>query len=136
MFCILTFFLFVFLTGNAVCEEPTKRDYWPTDGWKTSTPEMQGMDSAKLLIADEFISDRFLYDTVGKQMALKFLSGALPYTSEMKIIITMFESEGDEVKIDVWLKDKYFEAPFMTGTKLVKENGKWKWYGNQIRRLN
>ena len=136
MFCILTFFLFVFLTGNAVCEEPTKRDYWPTDGWKTSTPEMQGMDSAKLLIADEFISDRFLYNTVGKQMALKFLSGALPYTSEMKIIITMFESEGDEVKIDVWLKDKYFEAPFMTGTKLVKENGKWKWYGNQIRRLN
>ncbi len=23
-------------------------DYWPTDGWKTSTPEEQGLDSAKL----------------------------------------------------------------------------------------
>ena len=84
----------------------------------------------------EFISDRFLYNTVDKQMALRFLSGTLPYTSEAKIIITMLASEGDEVKIDVWLKDKYFEALFMTGTKLIKENGKWKWYGNQIRRLN
>jgi len=69
-------------------------------------------------------------------MALRFLSGTLPYTSEAKIITTMFEPEGDEVKIDVWLKDKYFEAPFMTGTRLIKENEKWKWYGNQIRRMN
>jgi CubicO group peptidase (beta-lactamase class C family) len=41
-------------------------------------------------------------------------------------------AEGDEAKIDVLLKDKYFEAPFMTGSKLIKENGHWKWYGNQI----
>jgi hypothetical protein len=34
--------------------------------------------------------------------------------------------------IDVLLKDKYFEAPFMTGSKLIKENGHWKWYGNQV----
>jgi CubicO group peptidase (beta-lactamase class C family) len=26
----------------------TAADYWPTQGWKTSTPEEQGMDSAKL----------------------------------------------------------------------------------------
>jgi len=27
---------------------PKAPDYWPTDGWKTSTPEQQGMDSGKL----------------------------------------------------------------------------------------
>jgi len=58
IFFILTFLLFAFLTANAFCEEPPKLDYWPTDDWKTSTPEMQGMDSAKLRIADEFIQDR------------------------------------------------------------------------------
>ena len=78
------------------------------------------------------ISDRFLHDGVTKQMALRFLSGTGSYTSEAKIIITRFEPEGDEAKIDVLLKDKYFEAPFMIGSKLIKENGHWKWYGNQI----
>jgi CubicO group peptidase (beta-lactamase class C family) len=58
IFCILTFFLFAFLTENAVGEQPKEREYWPTSGWKTSTPEEQGMDSAKLLIADEFIQNR------------------------------------------------------------------------------
>ena len=58
IFCILTFSLFAFLTENAVGEQPKEREYWPTAGWKTSTPEEQGMDSAKLLIADEFIQNR------------------------------------------------------------------------------
>ena len=56
--CILTFSLFAFLAENAVCEQPKKREYWPNIGWKTSTPEQQGMDSAKLRIADEFIQNR------------------------------------------------------------------------------
>ena len=41
-------------------------------------------------------------------------------------------SARDLAKIDVLFKDKYFEAPFMTGSELIKENGQWKWYGNQI----
>ena len=58
LFCILTFSFLVFLTENGPCEQPKEREYWPTVGWKTSTPEMQGMDSVKLLIADEFIQNR------------------------------------------------------------------------------
>jgi len=80
----------------------------------------------------DLISDRFLYNGVTKQMALRFLSRTLSYTSEAKIIITKFKPEGDEAKIDVLLKDKYFEAPLMTGSKLIKEIGHWKWYGNQV----
>ena len=52
------FFLFVFLPDYAVCEQPRNRDYWPTKGWVTSTPEKQGMDAAKLMIADQFIQNR------------------------------------------------------------------------------
>lgn len=33
-------------------------DYWPTDGWLTSTPEEQGMNSTMLEEVGDFISDR------------------------------------------------------------------------------
>ena len=78
------------------------------------------------------ISDQFLYSGVAKNMALRFLKATSPYISEAKIIITRYEPGSDEVKIDVFLKDKYFEAPFMIDSKLIKEDGQWKWYGNQI----
>jgi len=58
MFFIIIFSLFAFLTENAVCEFPKNREYWPTSGWKTSTPEQEGMDPAKLSIAVEFIENR------------------------------------------------------------------------------
>jgi CubicO group peptidase (beta-lactamase class C family) len=37
--------------------EPLKRDYWPTEGWRISAPEAQGMDSQKLLKVIPFIID-------------------------------------------------------------------------------
>ena len=57
IFCVFIFSFFAFFIENAVCEQPKKREYWPTSGWKTSTPKQQGMDSAKLLVADEFIQN-------------------------------------------------------------------------------
>lgn len=40
--------------------EPTALDFWPTQGWQTSTPEEQGMDSAKLLGMVEFYEKQHL----------------------------------------------------------------------------
>ena len=37
---------------------PDKPDYWPTQGWKTATPESQGMDSTPLLNMLEVIWDQ------------------------------------------------------------------------------
>lgn len=92
----------------------------------------QARRDKELVKMANLISDQFLYDGATKQMALRFLSGISSYTAEAKIIITKFEPEGDQVKMDVWLKDKYFEAPFMTASRLIKESGNWKWYGNQV----
>jgi len=80
----------------------------------------------------ELISDRFLHEGVTKQMAVSFLTGAKSYTSEAKIIITRFELVEEKAEVDVWLKDKYFESLFMKDSRLIKENGHWKWYGNQV----
>jgi CubicO group peptidase (beta-lactamase class C family) len=55
--------LFVFVLVSALlwsCERggPDKPDYWPTQGWKTATPESQGMDSTLLLNMLEVIWDQ------------------------------------------------------------------------------
>lgn len=113
-------------------KKPLKAVELPTDVKAFITDYDQASFNKDVVTMADLISDRFLHDGVTKQMALRFLSGTLSYTSEAKIIITKFEPEGDEAKIDVLLKDKYFEAPFMIGSKLIKENGHWKWYGNQI----
>jgi len=104
----------------------------PTDLKAFITDYDQARRDKDLVTMADLISDRFLHDGVTKQMALRFLSGISSYTAEAKIIITKFEPEGDKAKIDVVLKDKYFEAPFMIGSMLTKENGQWKWYGNQV----
>ncbi len=85
-----------------------------------------------MAVISDFISDRFLYRGVNKNMALQFLQGMSDYTAEAVLIITRFKLNGDEAILDVWLQDRYFyEAAFMTETKLVKEGGQWRWYGNQ-----
>ncbi len=113
-------------------KKPLKAVELPTDVKTFITDYDQARFNKDVVTMADLMSDRFLHDGVTKQMALRFLSGTLSYTSEAKTIITKFEPEGDEAKIDVSLKDKYFEAPFMTGSKLIKENGHWKWYGNQV----
>jgi CubicO group peptidase (beta-lactamase class C family) len=113
-------------------KKPLKAVELPTDVKAFITDYDQAIFNKEVVTMADLMSDQFLHDGVTKQMALRFLQGILSYTSEAKIIITKFELEDDEAKIDVWLKDKYFEAPFMTGNKLIKENGHWKWYGNQV----
>jgi len=79
-----------------------------------------------------FISDRFLNDGVTKQMYLKVLPGLISYLAKSKFILTKYAPEGNIAKIEGVRKDKYFETPIIAGIMLVKENGQWKWYGNQI----
>ncbi len=119
---------------NRPPKNPLQAVELPTDVKAFITDYDQARFNKDVVKMADLISDRFLYNGVTKQMAVEFLSRNLPYMSEAKIIITKFESEGNEVKIDVWLKDKYFETTFMTGSKLIKENGHWKWFGNQVPR--
>ena len=110
---------------------PLKAAELPTDVKVFITDFSQARFNKDVVTMADLISDRFLHDGVTKQTALNSLSESLSYTSEAKIIITRFEGEGDEAEIDVWFKDKYFEGPFMIGSRLIKESGNWKWYGNQ-----
>jgi hypothetical protein len=43
---------------NIVSQENQIRDYWPTDGWRYSTPEEQGMDNDTLTEMMDLIEEQ------------------------------------------------------------------------------
>lgn len=45
---ILAILAFIFIPRLLAPQQSATPDYWPTQGWRTSTPEEQGLDSAKL----------------------------------------------------------------------------------------
>lgn len=46
-------------------------DYWPTDNWRTSTPEDQGMDSTYLTALDEYIDEAYLGNPIVSALVIK-----------------------------------------------------------------
>lgn len=52
--CMLICFTFGFYT-TTLCASP---DHWPTNGWRSSTPEEQGMDAGKLIEMIETVRDQ------------------------------------------------------------------------------
>ena len=59
--CCLSWMVVAVVVGcapqGAVVRPPT---YWPTEGWRTSTPEQQGVDSERLAKAFDFIKEQDL----------------------------------------------------------------------------
>jgi CubicO group peptidase (beta-lactamase class C family) len=51
---VITSLVLIFILSGFGYSE-TKQEYWPTQGWRTSTPEEQGIDSEKLAEAVEYI---------------------------------------------------------------------------------
>ncbi|MFW9953982.1 MAG: serine hydrolase domain-containing protein [Candidatus Thorarchaeota archaeon] len=61
MLCLLSALLPTTEVRNIALERnhipASERDYWPTNGWRNSTPEEQGMDSARLQEMIDYIED-------------------------------------------------------------------------------
>jgi hypothetical protein len=113
-------------------QKPLKAAQLPPDVKAFITNYNQAIFDYDRMKVANFVSDRFLHDGFTKQMYMQFLLGTISYVREAKIVLTKFKPEGDIAKIESIIKDKYFEAPYMTDNMLIKENGQWKWYGNQI----
>src|SRR5512146_2174664 len=57
--CIALFLISCSLSAPAANVSPTAlQEYWPTSAWRTSSPEQQGMDSAKLAAMLTEIQDK------------------------------------------------------------------------------
>lgn len=58
---ILGFLALIYIPSpkfEPVAYEPIAPEYWPTEGWRTSTPEAQGMDSEKLVEMAAFYEEQ------------------------------------------------------------------------------
>lgn len=102
--------------GTVLAAEPP----WPTYGWLTSTPEEQGMDSARLEQADAWIRDNspnrysLLVVRHGRLVYERYYNGAGPYTPyHIASISKSFLSALTGLAIDqgvIGLEDRWFDT--------------------------
>ena len=59
LFLVLTSVVVAF-AGEQTASPVMSETYWPTHGWRSSTPEAQGMDSEALAQAFEYIRQRHI----------------------------------------------------------------------------
>ncbi len=88
--------------------------------------------------SDNFLNTGYSKDSVGTWIQTNpdspiIHGGGL--TSE-SATVTVFEPHGDKAYIDGFFTNKYKEDPlpvtwYMGFQQIIKENGQWKWYGNQ-----
>jgi CubicO group peptidase (beta-lactamase class C family) len=57
---ILGVLAFIFLPGRGTLPSQVAPDYWPTDGWLSSTPEEQGIDSSQLARTVQSIQEKHI----------------------------------------------------------------------------
>ena len=55
---LIIFFILTFLSEQRMSQTPESIIYWPTDGWRHSKPEQQGMDSEALAQTFDYIKER------------------------------------------------------------------------------
>ena len=79
-----------------------------------------------------FFSDDYLNNGATKEQLMYVLLRILPYWSKAEVVITSIKMDGNNAEIEGVRKDKYYEAPLTIGGLLKKEEGQWKWYGNQL----
>lgn len=82
----------------------TQRAYWPTAGWRESTPEAQGMDSARLAEADAQIRTRYPYI----QSLLVFRHGDLVFEQ-------YYGGQDADVNWGAAEGEPFLSAPYTTG---------------------
>jgi len=113
-------------------KKPLKAVELPPDAKAFITDFNQALFDKNMEKIAGFFSDRFLINGINKQTFLRMLYGAISYVSEAEFILTKFEPEGTIAEFEGVRKDKYWETPLTAGSMLIKENGQWKFYGNQI----
>jgi hypothetical protein len=75
-------------------------------------------------------SDRYLNSGVRKGEWERFQRQIIGRVTSCEVGITDFVSAGDQAYIAGFIKS-YFGKSMLLQTSIIKENGEWKWYGNQ-----
>jgi hypothetical protein len=75
-------------------------------------------------------SDQFLNYGRNKQAVEDYLGNAILGITSYEVNITGFESQGDKAYLTGFASGNFGKVP-LPNSFIIKENGQWKWYGNQ-----
>jgi predicted Ser/Thr protein kinase len=75
-------------------------------------------------------SDRYLNSGVRKGEVERFQRQIIGSITAFEIGITDFEAAGDRAYLTGFVST-YFGKGMLQEISIIKENGEWKWYGNQ-----
>ena len=127
--------LFDLVAASVIRERPAKEPLTPIELSGDAKAFVDGFNQAlkdtDMVKITESISDRFLVSGATKQMFVKVLSQSPRYMKTYEIVCTRFDVNGDIAVVDFAIQDKFFEMPLVRGLMLIREDGRWKWYGNQ-----
>jgi hypothetical protein len=108
------------------------------DGPVNLPPDVQGfldawcndMVSHDVAKVSTHFSDRFLESGDRKQGVEQFWGQIISRVTSVEVGITEFVSAGDKAYLAGFITSRWGKA-MLRGTSIIKENGEWKWYGNQ-----
>jgi hypothetical protein len=75
-------------------------------------------------------SDQFLNNGNNRKAIEDFIKQNILNITSLEINITGFESQEDKVYLAGFISANFGKVPLAVST-MIKENGQWKWYGNQ-----
>jgi hypothetical protein len=84
-------------------------------------------DLAKVMT---YYSDKYLNSGVRKGEMERFWRPIIGPITSVEVGITDFEAAGDRAYLAGFNSNYWGKNPLL-GTSIIKENGEWKWYGNQ-----
>ena len=88
---------------------------------------MVAHDLAKVM---SYWSDRYLYSGMRKQEVERWIRVLIDRITSFEIVTTDFVPAGDEAYL-TGFTIAWWGKGSLLGTSIIKENGQWKWYGNQ-----
>jgi hypothetical protein len=94
------------------------------DKWRS---DIVSHDIAKVMT---YYSDRYLYSGETKGEVERSWKQAIASVTSYETVITDFEAAGDKAYLAGFASANLGRFP-LWGTSIIKENGEWRWYGNQ-----
>jgi hypothetical protein len=85
-------------------------------------------DLAKLM---SHYSDRYLHSGMKKGEMERMFRQRIGFVTSYEISVTDFVAAGDRAHLAGFTIVNNIATFPITGTSIIKENGEWKWYGNQ-----
>ncbi|HOW56464.1 MAG TPA: hypothetical protein PKZ12_00565 [Smithellaceae bacterium] len=79
-------------------------------------------------------SDKFMQNGFNKEGFLYVLSGSISMVTKYSVKLTKYEVDKNNpniAHIEGSADLGFMTADFVPGSMMIKENGEWKWYGNQ-----